>query len=136
MPLSRIVSDSRAHLRDVGEGYWQHMAFAGAVASMLVAAGLACALHAVVPAWCRSTASRTIGALTGIIADRARMPAAVREAAEAVAFTALLLLALSLGAALWIAGAAVLLAVPLTLIALAIPAALLITNPDLEATPA
>lgn len=29
MPLSRIVSDSRAHLRDVGEGYWQHMAFAG-----------------------------------------------------------------------------------------------------------
>jgi len=48
------------HPRSVGEGYREHMAVAGSVGLTMIGAGLACLVHAVVPAWFTRTGSTTI----------------------------------------------------------------------------
>ncbi len=48
------------HPASVGESYGEHFAFAIGVGSKMVAGGLACMLHAVVPEFCKTTGSRTI----------------------------------------------------------------------------
>jgi hypothetical protein len=127
-----LVSGSRAHLVQARESYFEHLRFASTVGAMLAAAGVACTLHAIVPAVCTSTASRTISQLNALLADRSMLPLVAREAGEATAFA--LLLALCLGALLllWITGAAALVALPMSLIALAMPIAMLCTNPELQ----
>jgi hypothetical protein len=48
------------HPASVGESYSEHFAFAMGVGSRMVAGGLACMLHAVLPEFCKTTGSRTI----------------------------------------------------------------------------
>jgi hypothetical protein len=48
------------HPASVGESYSEHFAFAIGVGSRMVAGGLACMLHAVLPEFCKTTGSRTI----------------------------------------------------------------------------
>jgi len=50
----------RAHPRSVGETYFQHMGHAASFGFALIGAGLACLVHAVVPALCVRTGSRAI----------------------------------------------------------------------------
>ena len=62
------------HPASVGESYGEHFAFAIGVGSKMVAGGLACMLHAVVPEFCKTTGSRTIRelALRMVPANRAK----------------------------------------------------------------
>jgi hypothetical protein len=127
-----LVSGSRAHLAQAQESYFEHLRFASTVGAMLAVAGLACTLHALVPAICTGTASRTIRQLVALLADRSQLALAAREAGEAIAFTLLFALCLGASLLLWVAGAAAPLALPLSLIALALPVAMLATNPELQ----
>jgi hypothetical protein len=127
-----LLNSSRSHLSSAGETYVQHLRFAAAVGSMLVAAGLACLVHAVVPGLCRDTASRTIACLQGAIADRSLLADAQRQTIEAVAFSFLVGMAVVLGAVFSTAGAEALPSLAVTLLALALPVTLLVTNPDLK----
>jgi hypothetical protein len=127
-----LVSSSRTHLASVGESYVEHFRFAVAVGALMVAAGLACILHAFVPGVCRNTASRTLAGLNRALEDRSALDAALAETGEALAFALLLSMSLAVGAIFWLLGAHALVAVPLTLLALAFPAAVLAANPDLE----
>ncbi len=52
-----------AHPRAVGETYVEHLAVAGAFGGQLVFAGLACLIHALIPAAFERTGSRTIARL-------------------------------------------------------------------------
>ena len=55
-----MIARSRSHLRDAGEGYWQHFRFATTFGLLAMAAGLAAIIHAFVPAMCTQTASRIV----------------------------------------------------------------------------
>lgn len=127
-----IVVDSQAHLAEARESYWTHLRFAAAVGSMMVAAGIACLIHSLVPGLCRNTASRSIRLLSLVVEDRSALDKAVVQSLEAVAFAFLVAMALAIGAALWLAGAAMPLFLSLTLLAFGLPAALLAVDPDLE----
>jgi hypothetical protein len=48
------------HPESVDETYFEHMRFAGTFSFWLLVAGLAAAVHAIVPALCETTASRII----------------------------------------------------------------------------
>jgi len=65
-----MLSASRAHLAEAGETYGEHMRFALTVGSLAIGAGLACILHAFIPALCQSTCSRTLGQLQRLFANR------------------------------------------------------------------
>jgi len=52
-----------AHPRSVNETYFQHAATAAGFSMTLVVAGLACLVHAAIPALFTTTASRKIAAL-------------------------------------------------------------------------
>ena len=126
-----MISQSRAHLRSAGEGYWEHFRFATTFGLLAMAAGIAALLHAIIPALCTSTASRIIRHLGQLADDRSRIDVIEREAIEARAFVLLLILAAAVVAPLWILDAPTLLRVAYTALAFALPATLLISNPDL-----
>jgi hypothetical protein len=48
------------HPATVGETYGEHFVFAIGVGGKMVAGGLACMLHAMLPEFCKTTGSRTI----------------------------------------------------------------------------
>lgn len=133
---ARLFGASRTHLSQARESYWAHLRFAATVGSMMMAAGLACCVHAVVPGICRDTASRTIGCLGAVLEDRSSLDRAAAETAEAVAFAFLTAMAVAVGMSLWLVGAGALVALLLTAAALALPLALLATSPDLAGDPA
>jgi hypothetical protein len=126
-----MISQSREHLRQADEGYWQHFRFATTFGLLAMAAGIAALLHAFIPALCTSTASRIIRHLGQLVEDRHRIDAIEREAVEARAFVLLLILAAAVVAPLWILDAPTALRAVYTLLAFALPATLLISNPDL-----
>ena len=128
-----MLKRSKAHLATAGETYFQHLRFALLVGFITVGAGLACIIHAIVPAFCEKTCSRTLGQLNALFADRGQLHRFEAEASGVYTFVALLLLAtatISLPAA---AGGPVPLLLLFGAMAFAIPAAFLSTNPDLEA---
>lgn len=127
-----LLRDSRAHLADVGEHYLEHLRFATAVGSMLMSAGMACLLHGLVPALCRDTASRTIRLLAKVVDDRSRLSEAEAASVETGTFAFLCALSLALVAPFWIIAPGALFTIPVTLVAFAIPAVFLLTNPDLR----
>jgi hypothetical protein len=127
-----LLLSSRSHLAGAGESYFQHMRFAAAVGSMLIAAGLACLLHALIPGVCRDTASRTITCLQQVLADRSRLAEAQRQTVEAVAFTTMTGMVAALAFVFQTRGAAAVPILVMTLLALAVPVTLLVTNPDLK----
>lgn len=126
-----MISRSKDHLRQAGEGYWQHFRFATTFGLLAAAAGIAALLHAFIPALCTSTASRIVRHLGQLADDRTKIDAIESEAVEAKAFVLLLILATSVVAPLWLLDAPTSLRVVYTVLAFALPAALMVTNPDL-----
>jgi hypothetical protein len=122
----------RAHLSEAGESYVEHFQFAGTVGLMLVAAGLACMLHAIVPAWCTKTASRTVGNLARLFEERGDLPDVVQESSGALTLVGLIVMALLPAALLSMHSSDSILPLLAAISALAIPAAYLLTNPQLE----
>src|SRR5215212_4726518 len=122
---------SRAHLAEAGEGYFQHLRFAGSVGLMLVAAGLACILHGLFPSLCTKTASRTVDELKRLFAERHALTNVLAEASGALVLVGLVALTLPAWALLLLAPGY---PVPIAtaLFALAIPATYLWSNPQLE----
>ena len=129
-----MIFQSRAHLRDAGEGYWQHFRFATTFGLLAMAAGIAALLHALIPGLCTHTASRIIRHLGHLIDDRTKIDALESEAVEARAFVMLLILATAVVAPLWLLGAPLILKIAYSLLAYALPAALMISNPELITT--
>ena len=131
---SGLVNRSRSHLEAVEESYVDHMRFAGGVGWLMVAAGIACLLHALVPALFPDRASRTIQGLHLVITDRATAESALRAIGPApTPLVPLALLSLANAALPWLAGAGALFALPLSILSLAIPLAFLLAGRDEEA---
>jgi hypothetical protein len=126
-----MIAQSRAHLKLAGETYWQHFRFATTFGLLAAAAGFAAILHAFVPAICTSTASRIVRHLGQLVEDRSKIDVVESEAVEARAFVLLLILAAVAVAPLWVLDAPTTLRVAYTLLAFALPAVLLISNPEL-----
>ncbi|WP_205215018.1 MULTISPECIES: DUF6356 family protein [Sphingomonas] len=126
-----VLEASREHLHEAGESYLQHLAFASLVAALLLAAAIACFIHALVPAFCRRSASRIVALLTRLFGERDRLRDTVREGSGPLVLTMLLLLCIPPLALMIAAGGQVLL-LPLAALCLAVPLAFLIGNPDLE----
>ena len=126
-----MIGQSRAHLREAGENYWQHFRFATTFGLLAMAAGIAALLHALVPGICTSTASRIIRHLGQLLEDRSKIDAIESEAVEARAFVMLLILATAAVVPLWVLGAPLALKLAYTVLAYALPAALMISNPEL-----
>lgn len=129
-----MIQQSRAHLRDAGEGYWQHFRFATTFGLLALAAGIAAMLHAIIPGICTGTASRIVRHLAQLLEDRSRIDAVESEAVEARAFVMLLILASAVVAPLWLLHAPMALKVAYTVLAYALPAALMVSNPELIST--
>ena len=127
-----MIGGSKAHLSANGETYFQHLRFAVTVGLLAVGAGLACLIHALVPALCTTTASRTIRHLTAMLDDRERLAEIRRQASELLAFLLLLLLAALVVTPLWLVDVAAPIRLTYTSLALAIPLTLLIVNRELE----
>lgn len=66
-----MVKKSKEHLASVGETYFEHMCFALRFAGRLMAASLAVIAHAIFPAICQTTGSRTIFELNDELRARA-----------------------------------------------------------------
>ena len=129
-----MIQQSRAHLRQAGESYWQHLRFATTFGLLAIAAGLAAIFHAFIPGLCTHTASRIVRYLGQLLDDRSKIDAVESEAVEARAFVLLLILATAVVAPLWVLGAPLLLKISYTVLAYALPAALMFTNPELIIT--
>jgi hypothetical protein len=67
-----MLKASRAHLAEVDETYFTHLAAALRIAGILGGAALACAVHAIVPALFTRTASRRVEEVRSGIATRTR----------------------------------------------------------------
>ncbi len=126
-----MIQQSRAHLRDAGESYWQHLRFATTFGLLAMAAGIAALVHALIPGFCTSTASRIARHLAQLIEDRSKIDAVESETVEAKAFALLLILAVAVVAPLWLFDASISLRLTYTLLALSLPATLMISNPEL-----
>ena len=126
-----MIAQSRAHLKNAGEGYLEHFRFATTFGLLAAAAGFAAIIHAFVPGMCTHTASRIVRHLGQLAEDRSKIDAIESEAVEARAFVLLLFLAAAVVAPLWILDAPTTLGLAYTLLAFALPAMLLISNPEL-----
>ena len=129
-----MIRRSREHLLQAGESYWQHFRFATTFGLLAIGAGIAAILHAFIPALCTTTASRIIRHLGQLLEDRTKIDAIESEAIEAKAFVLLLILATAVVAPLWVLDAPKTLRIIYTVMAYSLPAALMITNPDLMTT--
>jgi len=68
------------HPRSIGESYFEHLAAALGFGGQLLAASIACFIHAIVPALFQRTASRIVAALNArMVANRRRAPADANE---------------------------------------------------------
>lgn len=128
-----MLTECRAHLRDAGEGYLEHLRFAALVGGMLIGAGIACVIHALVPAFCTRTASRTVERLGRLFNDRSALPTVAAESSGALTMVLLLLLALPVAGAILLLSSHWGLGVPMVLLTLAVPVTYLVTNPGLDA---
>lgn len=69
--MRRLLTD---HPASVGETYFEHMAHASGFGLSMILAGVACIVHALIPAWFVSTGSNTIRRLHDrMIANRRRL---------------------------------------------------------------
>lgn len=72
------------HPRTVGESYGQHLAIASGFGISMVAGGLACMIHSIVPGWCESTASGIVRDLYNRMEGRLPAPAKPAMSIEAL----------------------------------------------------
>ena len=131
-----MIRRSKQHLSDAREGYFEHLTFAATIGLMALAAGLACLIHAMIPGLCTRTASRTIGLLNQLLAERTRAAEIRDQSIEAIAFAALIVAASLIPLALLLTSAPIALALAYGGLAFALPVTLLLSNPELESLPA
>ena len=122
---------SRTHLTEASETYVEHMRFAVGVGLMLAGAGLACIVHALFPGLCTKTASRTVDEITRLFRERDSLSDVLAKSSGAVTFVGLVALTIPAWGMLLMAPGYPLPALA-ALFALAIPAAYLWTNPQLD----
>jgi hypothetical protein len=127
-----MLQRSKDHLITAGESYLEHMRFALMVGFVTAGAALACLIHAIVPALCERTCSRTLGQLSLLFSDRGRLGHFEREASGVFTFIALVLLSSATAMLPAALGGGKMLVATMALLAFAIPFAFLSTNPDLE----
>ncbi|MEQ1755409.1 MAG: DUF6356 family protein [Micropepsaceae bacterium] len=73
-----MIEFFQRHPRSVGETYFEHMAVAANFGVLMVVGGLACLVHALIPALFEFTASRVIATLyTRMVSKRRRRPEAM-----------------------------------------------------------
>ena len=126
-----MLGKSRAHLREAGETYLQHFAFAASVGLMAIGAGLACLIHALVPALCQRTCSSTVALLQELFADRSRLQDVTERASGAMTFVGLLALTFFSAGLPLAFGAGVGFAALVLTLGLLLPATFLVTNSEL-----
>lgn len=124
---------SRDHLVEAGEDHWQHLRFAMTVGLLAIAAGLACMIHAIIPALCQRTCSRTISQLHQLFRSRGKWREVQQDGSGALIFVMLIMLAGTTSFLPLISGAPSVVTILMAGLAFSIPATLLLTNPDLEA---
>jgi hypothetical protein len=81
--LSIIERHFLRHPREQGESYGQHARFAASVGLQMIAGGLACLVHSILPSLFTTAGSRTIRSLSARIAGRGP-PAPARSDGTAV----------------------------------------------------
>ena len=126
-----MLTRTRLHLAEARESYVEHLRFAVGVGLMLVAAGLACIVHGLLPGLCTKTASRTVDELKRLFAERDALASVLQEASGALVFVGLVALTLPSWALLLLAPGYPL-PIITALFAMAIPAVYLCTNPQLD----
>ena len=126
-----MLMTSRTHLAEAGETYFEHMRFAVGVGLMLAGAGLACIIHGIFPGLCTKTASRTVGEITRLFRERDCLADVLAKSSGALTLVGLVALTIPAWGMLLMAPGYPLPALT-ALFALAIPAAYLWTNPQLE----
>lgn len=84
-----MLQASKRHLADVGESYFEHMRFALLVGTLATGAGLACILHAIIPAMCERSCSRAIASLQRLFVDRSRTEEVIAENSALLIFVVL-----------------------------------------------
>ena len=127
-----MIEQSKAHLREAGETYGEHLACAFTVGLMAVGAGLACVIHALVPALCRQTCSATVRELCRLFENRGELEQVRGQASGAMVFAGLISLSAFASAPLLIAARGDWWSWVIAALSFAIPAVFLSTNPQLE----
>ena len=127
-----MIGRSKAHLAAAGETYWEHLRFARTIGLLSLAAGIACLIHALIPSLCTKTASRTIGRINQLLAERGSIEEVRGATSDTTAFVLLLMLAAATVAPLWILPATAELRIAYTVLAFALPLTMLLTNPELD----
>ena len=72
--MANILSVSSDHLKSCNESYFKHMLFAGRVGATMIAAGLACVAHGILPGLFETTGSRAIKSLAARFVHRGAPP--------------------------------------------------------------
>jgi hypothetical protein len=66
----RCLAQFRDHPAAAGQTYVQHLAFAAGFGARMIAGGAAAIVHALVPCWFQTTASRTVRELNAQVGAR------------------------------------------------------------------
>ena len=101
--LHALLDGSRRHLASAGETYWRHLRFATKVGALMLLAGLAALVHAIVPALFPDRASRTLAALEAGLARRSTSEAEAVIGDDALGLLTLLILSLLAAITPWAA---------------------------------
>jgi hypothetical protein len=126
-----MISGSKAHLRANGETYVEHLRFAATIAMLSLGAGLACLIHALVPALCTTTASRTIRQITALLGARDQLDETRAQASDLLAFLFLMMLSVAVVMPMWLLPITNGLRLTYSALAISIPLTLLMTNREL-----
>ena len=77
--MGRLLSLLKRHPAEQGETYGEHFRVAVSVGGPMVLAGLACLVHAILPFWFKTTASRILVVLTDRVRRVSRPTSVERE---------------------------------------------------------
>ena len=127
-----MIEDSRNHLREANETYGEHLRFAVTVGLMAIGAGLACIVHAVIPALCKRSCSRTVCELYRLFENRGELDRVRENASGPTTFAGLMALSSFAVAPLLAVAPRDWWSWAIAVLAFAIPAVFLSTNPQLE----
>ena len=128
-----MIQASQRHLQEAGESYFEHLRFAGTVGLIAVGAGLACLVHATVPALCQRSCSRTVRLLGELFANRQLRQDVGRHCSGIITFAGLSLLAVVAAIMPIARGGPEGITLALAFLSLCFPMTYLLTNRELEA---
>ena len=72
--MTNIIGVSSDHLKSCNESYFKHLLFAGRIGATMIAAGLACMAHGILPGLFETTGSRAIKTLAARFTHRGAPP--------------------------------------------------------------